>query len=122
LDDLELPPMRPVVWIGTSKKSLQGFPKGAQKLIGDELQLIQFGEMPTNAKPFKGIGSGVFEIAIRYATDAYRAVLAVQLGEKIYVLHSFQKKAKKGIATPKMDVDLIKQRYNEAKELAKREQ
>jgi phage-related protein len=59
---------------------------------------------------------------IRYATDAYRAVLAVQLGNKIYILHSFQKKAKKGIATPKMDVDLIKQRYSEAKELAKHEQ
>lgn len=122
MDDFELPAIRPVVWIGTSKKNLQGFPKGAQKLIGDELQLIQFGEMPTNTKPFKGIGSGVFEIAIRYATDAYRAVLAVQLGEKIYVLHSFQKKAKKGIATPKMDVDLIRQRYSEAKELAKHEQ
>jgi len=122
LDDFEPPTIRPVVWIGTSKKNLLGFPKGAQKLIGDELQLIQFGEMPTNTKPFKGVGSGVFEIAIRYATDAYRAVLAVQLGEKIYVLHSFQKKAKKGIATPKMDVDLIRQRYNEAKELAKHEQ
>jgi phage-related protein len=122
LDDFELPSIRPVIWIGTSKKNLQGFPKGVQKLIGDELQLIQFGEMPTNTKPFKGIGSGVFEIAIRYATDAYRAVLAVQLGEKIYVLHSFQKKAKKGIATPKMDVDLIRQRYSEAKELAKHEQ
>jgi phage-related protein len=122
LDDFELPLIRPVVWLGTSKKNLQGFPKGAQKLIGDELQLIQFGEVPINTKPFKGIGSGVFEIAIRYATDAYRAVLAVQLGEKIYVLHSFQKKAKKGIATPKMDVDLIRQRYNEAKELAKHEQ
>jgi phage-related protein len=122
LNDFELPPIRPVVWIGASKKNLQAFPKGAQKLIGDELQLIQYGEMPTNTKPFKGIGSGVFEIAIRYATDAYRAVLAVQLGEKIYVLHSFQKKAKKGIATPKMDVDLIGQRYNEAKELAKHEQ
>ena len=122
MNDFELPPIRPVVWIGTSKKNLQGFPKGAQKLIGDELQLIQYGEMPTNTKPFKDIGSGVFEIAIRYATDAYRAVLAVQLGEKIYILHSFQKKAKKGIATPKMDVDLIRQRYNEAKELAKHEQ
>jgi phage-related protein len=122
LDDFELPAIRSVIWIGTSKKNLQGFPKGAQKLICDELQLIQFGEMPTNTKPFKGIGSGVFEIAIRYATDAYRAVLAVQLGEKIYVLHSFQKKAKKGIATPKMDVDLIRQRYSEAKELAKHEQ
>jgi phage-related protein len=122
LDDFEPPAIRPVVWIGTSKKNLLGFPKGAQKLIGDELQLIQFGEMPSNTKPFKGVGSGVFEIAIRYATDAYRAVLAVQLGEKIYVLHSFQKKAKKGIATPKMDVDLIRQRYSEAKELAKHEQ
>ena len=122
MDDFEPPTIRPVVWIGTSKKNLLGFPKGAQKLIGDELQLIQFGEMPSNTKPFKGVGSGVFEIAIRYATDAYRAVLAVQLGEKIYVLHSFQKKAKKGIATPKMDVDLIRQRYNEAKELAKHEQ
>jgi phage-related protein len=122
LDDFKLPPIRPVVWIGTSKKNLQDFPKDVQKLIGDELQLIQFGAIPTNTKPFKGVGSGVFEIAIRYATDAYRAVLAVQLGEKIYILHSFQKKAKKGIATPKMDVDLIKQRYNEAKELAKHEQ
>jgi phage-related protein len=122
LDDFKLPPIRPVVWIGTSKKNLQDFPKDVQKLIGDELQLIQFGAIPTNTKPFKGIGSGVFEIAIRYATDAYRAVLVVQLGEKIYILHSFQKKAKKGIATPKMDVDLIKQRYSEAKELAKHEQ
>ena len=122
MDDFEPPAIRPVVWIGTSKKNLLGFPKGAQKLIGDELQLIQFGEMPSNTKPFKGVGSGVFEIAIRYATDAYRAVLAVQLGEKIYVLHSFQKKAKKGIATPKMDVDLIRQRYSEAKELANHEQ
>ena len=121
MDDLELPPIRRVVWLGTSKKNLQGFPKDVQKLIGDELQLIQFGEMPNNTKPFKGIGSGVFEIAIRYATDAYRAVLAVQLGERIYILHTFQKKSKQGIATPKLDVDLIKQRYSEAKELAKHE-
>lgn len=121
MDDFELPPIRPIVWIGASKKNLQDFPRDVQKLIGDELQLIQFGAMPTNTKPFKGVGSGVFEIAIRYATDAYRAVLAVQLGKKIYVLHSFQKKAKKGIATPKMDVDLIKQRYSEAKELARHE-
>jgi phage-related protein len=97
LDDFELPAIRPVIWIGTSKKNLQGFPKGAQKLLGDELQLIQFGEMPTNTKPFKGIGSGVFEIAIRYATDAYRAVLAVQLGEKIYVLLPFRRKQRRAL-------------------------
>ena len=67
--------------------------------------------MPKDAKPFKGVGSGVLEIALRYASDAYRVVLAVQIGRRIYVLHAFQKKSKKGIATPKRDVDLIKKRY-----------
>jgi phage-related protein len=84
----------------------------------DELQLIQFGGMPKDAKPFKGVGSGVLEIALRYGSDAYRVVLALQLGKRIYVLHSFQKKSKKGIETPKRDVDLIKKRYAEAQELA----
>lgn len=93
-----------------------------QKLIGDELQLIQFGEMPKDAKPFKGLGGGIIEIALKYDKEAYRCVQAVQLGQKIYVLHAFQKKSKKGIATPQKDVDLIKQRYKEATELAKHEQ
>lgn len=96
---------------------MQDFPEGAQKLLGDELQLIQFGGMPKDAKPFKGVGSGVLEIALRYASDAYRVVL----GWRIYVLHAFQKKSKKGIETPKRDVDLIKKRYAEAQELAHEE-
>lgn len=121
-DDHETPVLRPVVWMGNSLRNLQAFPRGAQKLIGDELQLIQFGGMPRDAKPFKGVGSGVFEIALRFEGDAYRTVLAVQLGERIYVLHAFQKKSKKGIETPKPDVDLIKQRYKEAKELAGHEE
>jgi len=113
--------LRPVVWLGNSKKNIQSFPVGAQKEIGFELQLIQFGGMPKNAKPFKGIASGVFEIALALETNAYRTVLAVQLSKKIYVLHAFQKKAKSGIKTPQMDIDLIKRRYKEAKELAKYE-
>ena len=120
-DELETPVLRHLVWMGNAKRNLQAFPKGAQKLIGDELQLIQFGGMPKDAKPFKGVGSGVFEIALRFDAEAYRTVLAVQLGEKIYVLHAFQKKSKKGIETPKHDVELIKQRYAEAKERAKHE-
>jgi phage-related protein len=110
--------MRPIVWLGDSKRNLRDFPNGAQKLLGDELQLIQFGGMPKDAKPFKGVGSGVLEIALRYASDAYRVVLALQLGKRIYILHAFQKKSKRGIATPKREIDLIKQRYNEAQELA----
>jgi phage-related protein len=118
----ETPVIRPLVWLGNSKRKIQSFPKGVQKIIGDELQLIQFGGMPKDAKPFKGVGSGVIEIALRYAGDAWRTVVAVQLGERIYVLHAFQKKSKKGRATPKQDVELIKQRYAQAKEWAKHEE
>ena len=115
-----IPVLRTLVWVGSSKKDLLGFPSEVRKLIGDELQFIQFGGFPKDAKPFKGVGSGIFEIAIRYDTDAYRAVIAVQLGTKIYVLHAFQKKSKKGIMTPKQDVELIKQRYLKAREPAKK--
>ncbi len=108
--------------MGNSRKNLRGFPEGAQKLIGDELQLLQFGGMPKDTKPFRGVGSGVLEIAVQYDKDAYRTVVAVQVGKKIYVLHAFQKKSQRGIETPMQDVDLIKQRYREAKELAKHEE
>jgi phage-related protein len=121
-DELETPVSRPLVWLGNSLRNLRAFPAEAKKIIGDELQLVQFGDMPKDAKPFKGVGSGVFEIALRHDTEAYRTVLAVQLGSHIYVLHAFQKKSKKGIATPKPVVDLIKQRYQRAKELAEHEQ
>jgi len=66
--------IRRIVWLGDTRRNIQAFPAGAQKLIGDELQLVQFGGMPKDAKPFKGIGSGVFEIALAYQTNAFRAV------------------------------------------------
>jgi len=118
LESLRPPVPRTVVWLGNSKKNIRNFPKGAQKLLGDELQLIQFGGMPKDAKPFKGVGSGVLEIALRFASDAYRVVLAIQIGNRIYVLHAFQKKSKRGGETPKREVDLIRKRYAEAHRLA----
>jgi phage-related protein len=122
LKGFEVPILGSVVWLGNAKKNLREFPEEARKLIGDELQLLQFGGMPRDTKPFKGVGSGVLEIAVRYDKDAYRTVVAVQLGKKLYVLHAFQKKSKRGIETPKRDVELIKQRYKEAKELASHEE
>ena len=77
----EVPILRSVVWLGNAKKNLREFPEEARKLIGDELQLLQFGGMPRDTKPFKGVGSGVLEIAVRYDKDAYRTVVAVQLGK-----------------------------------------
>lgn len=118
-NSLNTPVVRPVRWMGNSKKNLMKFPPEVMKIIGDELQYIQFGGIPKDAKPFKGVGSGVFEIAIKYDKEAYRTVVAVQLGDYIYVLHTFQKKSKKGISTPKEDIDLIKQRLSNAKEIAK---
>jgi phage-related protein len=96
VDDPETPRLRRLVWLGNSRRNIRAFPAEAQKTIGDELQLIQFGGMPRDAKPFKGVGSGVFEIALRHDTEAYRTVVAVQLGRRIYVLHAFQKKSKNG--------------------------
>jgi phage-related protein len=122
LERLNAPVLRPVVWLGSSRKDLKDFPEGAQKLLGDELQLIQFGGMPKDAKPFKGAGSGVLEIALRYVSGAYRVVAAVQLGTRVYVLHAFQKKSTKGIATQQRDVELIKRRYAEARELAREQE
>ncbi|MGH8548944.1 MAG: type II toxin-antitoxin system RelE/ParE family toxin [Methylococcales bacterium] len=111
--------VRPVVWMGNSRRNLQEFPKKVRNDIGAALFAAQCGEMAEHVKPFKGVGSGVFEIVDRYRKDAYRLVYGVQIGEKLYVLHAFQKKTKSGIATPKPDVDLIKKRYREAQEHAK---
>jgi phage-related protein len=48
--------------------------------------------MPADAKPFKGVGSGVSEIALRYDRNAFRTVVAIQLEKKLYVLHAFSEK------------------------------
>jgi len=68
------------------------------------------------AKPMKGLGPGVYEIALAYRSDAYRTVYAVKLGEDIWVVHAFQKKSTKGIKTPKREVDLIRSRISQLKE------
>lgn len=87
-----------------------------QDQIAFALRLAAEGERPDSAKPLRGVGSGVFEIALRYRTDAYRTVYAVQLADDLYVIHAFQKKSKTGIKTPKHEIDLIRQRLRRIKE------
>ncbi len=110
---------RPVVWLGDSLKQVRGFPEAVRGNIGVALYDAQKGDKSPDAKPFKGVGSGVFEIVTRFDTDTYRTVYAVQIGKHVYVLHVFQKKAKKGVKTPQKDVDVIKRRYQQAVELEK---
>ena len=114
---MEIP--RSVVWLGSSRKNLREFPQPVRRDMGAALFAAQCGETAEHVKPFKGVGSGVMEIAERYDKNAYRLIYAVQIGKRIYVLHVFQKKSKSGVATPKPDIDLIKRRYKEAQERAK---
>lgn len=111
--------LRDAIWVGDSKAKLKEFPQSVQKDIGDALFIAQAGSMSPAAKPFKGVGTGVFEIRADSRTDTYRAVYAVKIGERVYVLHCFQKKSRRGIQTPKKEVDLIKRRLRMAQELEK---
>ena len=80
------------------------------------LTLAAAGSKSDIAKPMKGLGPGVYEIALAYRSDAYRTVYAVKLGEDIWVVHAFQKKSIKGIKTPNREVDLIRSRISQLKE------
>ena len=83
--------------------------------IGQALYTAQGGGADPAAKPLSGFGNRqVLEIVERYRTDAYRAVYTVQFRDVLYVLHVFQKKSKRGRATPRQDIELIKQRLKEA--------
>ena len=115
-------PLRKVRWVGDSREQLQKFPSQVRKDIGHALYLVQTGQTPPSSKPMKGLESGVFEIVDDYDTNAYRAVYTVKIGRSLYVLHAFQKKSKRGIATPKKEIDQIKRRLRRAKELAKQEE
>jgi phage-related protein len=113
--------LREIEWLGDSRERLRSFPDQVRQDIGYALHLVQLGETPTSAKPFKGLGSGVYEVVDDYDTNTYRAIYAVKLGEKIYVLHAFQKKSPRGRKTSQRDINLIKRRFKQAQELAKKE-
>jgi phage-related protein len=111
---------RPLEWIGSSKKDLKTLPEKVGDVFGYALYLAQIGERHEQAKPLHGVGSaGVLEVVEDWRGDAYRGVYTVRYAARVFVLHVFQKKSKRGIATPKADVDLIKDRLKAAAARAK---
>ena len=106
---------KPLAWVGSSKKDYMDFPDAVQKDMGNALGLAQFGGKHPAAKPWKGEGSGVFEIVESHQGNAYRAVYTVRFAEVVYVLHAFQKKSPHGIKTAQTDIDLIHQRLKAAR-------
>ncbi len=107
---------KPLFWMGTTRKNVRGFPKEVRDVVGYGLYLAQMHEKHPDAKPLKGFrGTGSLEIVDDYDGNTYRAVYTVKLAGAVYALHAFQKKSKKGIATPKHDIDLIKERLKQAR-------
>jgi phage-related protein len=109
------PAPKPLKWIGSSKEDLLRFPDEVRKAMGHALHLAQINLKPPNAKPLRGFGgASVLEVVEDHDGSTYRAVYTVKFQGTVYVLHVFQKKSKKGIETPKHDIDLIKARLKTA--------
>ena len=111
------PSPKPVIWLGDTLATLRACPQDVQDEIGYALYLAQIGEKYADAKPLKGLGPGVLEVIADHRGDTYRAVYTVRFAERVYVLHVFQKKSKKGIATPQSEIELVRQRLKRAAEL-----
>jgi phage-related protein len=105
-----------VIWVGSSKRDLLEFPEPVVDEIGTALSTAQFGGKHPSAKPWKGSGSGVFEIVADHDHSTYRAVYTVRFEKAIYVLHCFQKKSPRGIKTAQPDIALIDKRLKVAHE------
>lgn len=106
---------KPLHWVGSAKADFLEFPEEPRRDIGYALGLAQLGGKHPHAKPWKGEGSGVFEIVESHDGDAYRAVYTVRFEGVVYVLHAFQKKSPSGIRTAKADVDLVRERLKRAR-------
>lgn len=107
---------RRISWIKAARRDFEAFPGEARDKLLDALTIVADGGMPGMAKPLKGFGSGVLELALRHRGGAYRVVYAVQLGADVWVVHAFEKKAKSGIKTPKAEIDLVAERLKRLKE------
>lgn len=109
--------VRPISWIKPALKEFEKFPAEARDICLDALTIAAEGAKADLAKPFKGVGSGVFEIALPLRGNAFRVLYSVQIADAIWVIHAFQKKSTQGIKTPKHEVDLIKNRLKQLKEM-----
>lgn len=108
---------RHVEWMGSSKEDLSELPFEAKQRLTYGIYLAELGKRHPDATPMVGIDAD--EIVCDYDSDTFRAVYTLCLDDWVYVLHCFQKKSKKGRATPKRDIALIRQRLKDAKNFHK---
>ncbi len=107
-----------LVWLVDTLDKLRGFPANVRQKLGFALYQAQIGQQHASAKMLHGFAETVWQVRADDPAGTYRAVYVAQFQDAVYVLHAFQKKAKSGIATPRRDLDLIKQRLQLARRLA----
>jgi phage-related protein len=108
---------KPLFWVASSKKELKGLPLEVRRTMGFALWQAQAGGKHVDAKPLKGFGgAGVLEAVADHEGNTYRAVYTVKFAGAVYALHAFQKKSKKGVKTPRAELDLIRRRLKIAEE------
>jgi phage-related protein len=109
------PQPKPLFWMSSTQEDLRAFPQEVRQVMGYALYLAQLGDKHLDAKPLKGFaGAGVLEIVADHDGDAFRAVYTVRFADAVYALHAFQKKSTRGIATPKREIERIRQRLRQA--------
>ncbi len=114
------PPLKPVIWVGTSLKDLCEFPAPVQDHMGYALYVAQRGGKHQDSKVLSGFGgAGVLEVIKDHRGDTFRAVYTLKHAGRVFVLHAFQKKSKSGRQTSRRDIDLIQQRLREAEHFAR---
>lgn len=113
-------PLRPVIWVGTSRKDLRAFPEPVQDHMGYALYVAQRGGKHRGTKALAGFGgAGVVEVVKDFRGDTFRAVYTLRYADAVYVLHAFQKKSKTGRETPRRDIEMVRQRLREAEQIAR---
>lgn len=114
---VELPVVKPLEWIGNTRRIVQTFSKSVRQVVGQALYAAQIGDTHIDTKPLKGFGgTSVVEIIVNDDGDTFRAVYTVKFHGVVYALHAFQKKSKKGKRTPRQEIDLITRRLKDAEQ------
>lgn len=110
---------RNLIWLGDTREVLSSYPPQAKRALGFALRAVQTGAMPPIAKPLKGLGPGVLELAYEFDRSAYRVVYALRIGANVYVIDVFRKKSKTGGKTPREVKSRIEARLKLARMLEK---
>ncbi|MDE2774053.1 MAG: type II toxin-antitoxin system RelE/ParE family toxin [Gemmatimonadota bacterium] len=108
--------LKPVQWVGSSRADLKRFPDPVRERMGYAIYQAQAGFRHRDVKPLKGFGSAVLEVVARHDGDTFRAVYTIRFEAAVYVLHAFQKKAKRGITTSKKELDVVRHRLKVAEQ------